>query len=375
MASGGQPRAPDRDGVSAYTLPAGGGQGSQERPCHVALRDGLHRSRIRRLVSLPSAYPSAAQHPLIARLVPPRVEQRRWAGATPFGVVMLNLDHGPWAGHKWFAEMVAGAEEYMRVSSSDDPIFASLLPHIVLETGMSMVDVNTKAQRDELFKSLSPAVQHKQDKVGTSRWFQFIHAMESFLKIWSRRQCIGLSCSLQLGLFAKGAAVLKVHLKPRDADKDVEKSSTKEDMAEVQRARSAAKNTMEFVTAMLADRNLFSRFSIIVTCARPSLELYHEYNVNNRSAKESLKWNQDRAMDLGLPCINATIELLGDVGLWDKIGVIRSVNCAFTRLRFAEDHPVERDRRVRRVPGDSAAAKLHVVRCDPWTVPSIHCRW
>ena len=45
-------------------------------------------------------------------------------------------------------------------------------------------------------------------------------------------------------------------------------------------------------------------------------------------------------MDLGLPCINATIELLGDVGLRDKIGGIRSVNCPFTRLRFAEDHPV-----------------------------------
>ena len=106
----------------------------------------------------------------------------------------------------------------------------------------------------------------------------------------------------------------------------------------MQRARSAAKNSIEFVT--LADRNLFSRSSIIVTCARPSLELYHEYNVNNQSAKESLKWYQDRAMDLGLPCINATIELLGDVGLLDKIGGIRSVNCPFTHLRFAEDHPV-----------------------------------
>ena len=244
-----------------------------------------------------------------------------WRYTVLLGDIMLNLDHGPWAGHMWFAEMVAGAEV--------------LLPNIVLETGMSMVDVNTKAQRDELFKSLISAVQHKQEKVGTSMWFQFIYAMEGFLKIWSKGQCIGLYCSLQRGLFAKGAAALKVHLKPRDADKDVEKSSTKEDKAEVQRARSAAKNTMELMTAMLADRNLFSRFSIILTCARPSLELYHEYNVNNRSAKESLKCYQDRAMDLGLPCINATIELLGDVGLWDKIGGIRSANCPFTHLRFA----------------------------------------
>ena len=53
---------------------------------------------------------------------------------------------------------------------------------------MSMVDVISKAQRDELFKSLISAVQHKQEKVGTSRWFQFTYAMESFLKIWSKRQ-------------------------------------------------------------------------------------------------------------------------------------------------------------------------------------------
>ena len=168
------------------------------------------------------------------------IAEMGWRHTVLLGVIMLNLDHGPWAGHKWFAEMVAGAEEYIRVSSSDDTIFAFLLPNIVLETGMSMVEVNTKAQRDELFKSLISAVQHKQEKVGTSRWLQFIYAMESFLKIWPKRQCIGLYCSLQLGLFAKGAAALKVHLKPRDADLDVEKSSTKEDKAEVQRARSAA---------------------------------------------------------------------------------------------------------------------------------------
>ena len=58
---------------------------------------------------------------------------------------MLNLDHGPWAGNTWFAEKVAGAEEYMRVSNR-------------VETGISTVDVNTKAQRDELFKSLISAV-------------------------------------------------------------------------------------------------------------------------------------------------------------------------------------------------------------------------
>ena len=33
MASGGQPRGPDHDWVSAYTLPAGGGQGEDEDEC------------------------------------------------------------------------------------------------------------------------------------------------------------------------------------------------------------------------------------------------------------------------------------------------------------------------------------------------------
>ena len=33
MASGGQPHGPDRDGVSAYTLPAGGGRGEDEDEC------------------------------------------------------------------------------------------------------------------------------------------------------------------------------------------------------------------------------------------------------------------------------------------------------------------------------------------------------
>ena len=49
------------------------------------------------------------------------IAEMGWRHTVLLGVIMLNLDHGPWAGSpRWFAEMVAGAEEYIRVSSSDD---------------------------------------------------------------------------------------------------------------------------------------------------------------------------------------------------------------------------------------------------------------
>ena len=99
-------------------------------------------------------------------------------------------------------------------------------------------------------------------------------------------------------------------------------------------------------------------------------------------AKESLKWYQDRAMDLGLPCINATIELLADVGLWDKIGSIRSVNCPFTHLRIAEDHPVvgiENDK-ASEIGEYVVCLAIRQLRSCTWFaaipgLPSIHCRW
>ena len=40
--------------------------------------------------------------------------------------------------------------------------------------------------------------------------------------------------------------------------------------------------------------------------------------------------------------------------------------------------PLSQSRTIRQARSASTScawAKLHVVRCDPWTVPSIHCRW
>ena len=51
-----------------------------------------------------------------------------WRYTVLLGVIMLNLDHGPWAGHKWFAEMVAGAEEYIRVFQQRRPHLCFLAP-------------------------------------------------------------------------------------------------------------------------------------------------------------------------------------------------------------------------------------------------------
>ena len=59
---------------------------------------------------------------------------------------------------------------------------------------------------------------------------------------------------MQLGLLAGSAPDLKLKLTVRDADAYVEKSCTSLDREEVRTARSAAKNTFEFVSWMLADR-------------------------------------------------------------------------------------------------------------------------
>ena len=87
---------------------------------------------------------------------------------------------------------------------------------------------------------------------------------------------------LQLGLVVGSSAALKLKVPVRSEGDDVSKSTTKEDRAEVQKARAAAKNTFEFVTRLLADWNLWARNVIISEVAMAVEANAPAIGINNR---------------------------------------------------------------------------------------------
>ena len=107
---------------------------------------------------------------------------------------------------------------------------------------------------------------------------------------------------------------------------------------EIQKARVAASNTLEFVvTSMLCDRACQKRKMILVAASRAAFHMDHENNVNNHSAKESLEWFKNRA-DHALPDINQVLDVTEERNMWGKLGGHESWSCPSQYLWMHEHH-------------------------------------
>ena len=111
------------------------------------------------------------------------------------GILVLNLDHGPYAGWAWWQQLHQGAEELMQVSSMEDESFIQLWPRIDNEIGVEELCDEARASA---WKNLPACVAHKNVKVGMCRWFQYTSAVREYLKIWSLSLVVQL-CGCSVG--------------------------------------------------------------------------------------------------------------------------------------------------------------------------------
>eukprot|EP00971_Amphidinium_carterae_P293827 5833422-Amphidinium_carterae.1 len=116
-------------------------------------------------------------------------------------LVLMNLDHGPWSGAKWWEQLKQGAVEYIRGADSSCPVFQGHVGQI--EKELQLANVQTEASEDEIFQMLPGCVERKQQKVGVTRWFQYITAVSKYLEIWSQRAVIVIYICLITGVFKR----------------------------------------------------------------------------------------------------------------------------------------------------------------------------
>eukprot|EP00972_Heterocapsa_arctica_P026636 3920954-Heterocapsa_arctica.AAC.1 len=209
-----------------------------------------------------------------------------------------------------------------------------------------------------MFKDLSDAVSHKFQKVGMTRWFQYIGAAEEFCDKWTERYIVLLYLSLCLGLFKKAQAKDFISVKAGKTGEhdDVEKTTTAQDREQVQQMRRSCKNTVEFVAMVMADRSLWQMNVIIVEMAKPIQEWHTEQNKMNRSPEESIQWWAEQSATFGLAQVRDVFARLHAGEIWRKIGGHDSSNSAAC-LGWGTDHPrVETENEMATTMGEFALA-------------------
>ena len=237
------------------------------------------------------------------------------------GLVLLNLDHGPWEGARWHSESQQAALEYNRLANAECPLFLQHLPRICLETGRRLQDANPEMAA-EIWESLPDAVQKKLPHVGFSRWFAFFDSMDVLTKLWSQRLLFYEYICLQLGtpVGSKKEKVV-VALERRNEDEDVRKSTTKNDQAEVRKARSACKNTLEFAALVMQDRCFWMICRGLCSLSAFVRDWHGEQNKRNRSCQESVSWMLGMASGEGADSCRETLKQLQSEAFLEELGM------------------------------------------------------
>lgn len=248
-------------------------------------------------------------------------DMRLWSQCLT-GIICLNADQGPWANARWWEEARQGVAEYMQIANTNCPLFVGLYKFIVFETGQTH-RLGEEGLPEEIFGNLGACVERKMPRVGMSRWFQYIDSMQEYTGMWSQRLLVYLYLCVQLGLHRSGNAYLAMKNKfnGRCEEDDVQKSTTGGDREEIRKARLACKNTIEFVSMVLTDRDAWSINRGIVLACQPLRKWHGMQNQRNRSSAAAADFHRDMAMGEGSKAVVETLRLLCTDTLWEEMGL------------------------------------------------------
>eukprot|EP00971_Amphidinium_carterae_P347707 6489836-Amphidinium_carterae.1 len=229
-------------------------------------------------------------------------------------ICLLNLDHGPWNGARWWQEMKEGCREYLHVAGPDCVVWQGHLPQVLAEMGEEPMIEGAEERNAALFYSLSDCVERKVERVGMSRWFQYVSAVRAFLRMWSRRCVVLIYICLMLGTFRQCHYLqeLQLPVTGKVDGEDVAKSSTKDDQEHIRKLRAKCSNSLEFAAIMLSDRRLYKINVIISTIGQSIQEWHSNQNVQNRSSKASCQWWSDMAVERGRTHLDKMMACLRD---------------------------------------------------------------
>ena len=160
----------------------------------------------------------------------------------------------------------------------------------------------------------------KGDKINLTRWFGFLHVA----KVWLKHYHLRLFILLHMGL-AKGILNVQqwgefVAGKPHKESEG--KPTVNRDNDQLKHLRQCTKNNLHLAIAVFLDPSTFFNLHLIVEVTRYVQKWYHMQSITLRSCAEAQIWLVEQVSGDFWVHINATVGVLCDEGVLEKINVI-----------------------------------------------------
>ena len=239
-------------------------------------------------------------------------------------LVVMGFDHGPWKDARWLQASREMASTYCAVMDyEEDPLFGQLLPRMAGDLGETS-ELADPAYARQTFQSLPEVFNKKWEKVGNSRWFGSIKALQDcLLPDWHRRLCIYLILCVSEGLFIQGSQtkVLEARLQHSKPDEDMPKVPVSEEAEQVRRIRNSCRNTLQLVATLLSDREIHRLAMVIALIAGPTKLSHGITNTEMRSSSECFAWFSKLAAGANMCTMNTIVAILHDSSALECAGI------------------------------------------------------
>ena len=126
-----------------------------------------------------------------------------WSSCILSGMVH-NVNYGPWEGHKWFRQLLTGAQAYFSLAGPDDPLFKMLMSFVARDKGVDMGQFENHDEAcDFLFAALRDGScwDKKGPRTAFRRWFSWYGSQAWHDQFWHSRLLVILYLGLQMGVY------------------------------------------------------------------------------------------------------------------------------------------------------------------------------
>ena len=185
---------------------------------------------------------------------------------------------------------------------------------------------------------------HKAEKVGPSRWFQYSRAVKSFGRIWTARYIGMLYLCLSLGMCTQHGPCKAVASKLSEGDGGQpvvpSKERTGQESSEIAQIRRAAKNTLEFQCTVLSDYELKDINRLIACMLQTFDEAHSIQNKTCRSRPANLNWHWEQSCGKAFDPILGCAKLFHSLTAQDEAGIMFTPALQAQLVGLAVDSPL-----------------------------------
>lgn len=257
--------------------------------------------------------------------------------------LVMNLNYGPWAGQKFYHEILEMSRRYLEAVDDDDPLMVNLAEKVRRDMGSDHDFSEGFVSRiiDEL--AGARFLQIKGPHVSQTRWFDWMKGFRFWSTWWTLRHIVLLFIGINLGWLTRHQGTVMIEALKGVRPAEGRPQTTAQAKMDASQLRDRCKNSLHVCAVVTGDEGILQHARMVLHLTDSSHEWYSEWAHRLRSRGEALTFSIGLA--LGTITIPTLIKVMRFWQSYDLMHECGLVTQGLSQMKgVSEEFLLEQDR-------------------------------